>query len=56
MSCRYPVWAVVACCAAGLAGTAVACLEARSGPERNSVPQVTAPAPKMAAATQNAVV
>ena len=28
----------------------------RSGPERNSVPQITAPTPKMAAATQNPVV
>jgi hypothetical protein len=27
-----------------------------SGPERSSVPQITAPAPKMAAATQNPVV
>ena len=28
----------------------------RSGPERSSVPQITAPTPKMAAATQNPVV
>src|SRR6202161_645748 len=56
--CCQPERAVVACCTAALAGAGagVADPEARSGPERNSVPQVTAPAPKMAAATQNAVV
>ena len=52
----YAVWTVVACCAAVLAGVAAAGPEARSGPKRNSVPQVTAPTPKMAAPTQNPVV
>jgi hypothetical protein len=51
----YAARAVAACCMAVSAGAA-ADLEARSGPERNSVPQITAPAPKMPAATQNPVV
>ena len=55
VSCRYATWTVVACCAAASAGAA-ADAGARSAPERNSVPQITAPAPKMAAATQNPVV
>ena len=38
------------------AGVVAADAEARSGPERNSEPQITAPAPKMAAPTQNPVV
>jgi len=51
---RYTALAVVACCAAAVAGAAA--VGARSGPERNNAPQITAPAPKMAAATQNPVV
>src|SRR5262249_12363700 len=46
----------LACCAACPAGAAATDLKARMGPERKSVPQIIAPAPKMAAATQNAVV
>jgi hypothetical protein len=46
---------LLACSAAAPAGAA-ADAEAWSGPKRNSVPQITAPAPKMAAATQNPVV
>jgi len=38
------------------AGVVAAGPETPSGPDRNSVPQMTAPAPKMAAATQNPVV
>jgi hypothetical protein len=48
--------ASLACRTAAPAGPAAADLEARSGPERNSVPQISAPAPNMAAATQNPVV
>jgi hypothetical protein len=49
-----------AACPAGPAlrasGSVAAYPQARSGPERNSAPQITAPAAKMAAATQNPVV
>jgi hypothetical protein len=51
---RTGVW--LGCCTAARAGAASGDLEVRSGPERNSAPQITAPAPKMAAATQNPVV
>src|SRR5215471_4995337 len=47
--------AAVARCAAAPAGVAAAVV-ARSGPGRNRMPQMTAPALKMAAATQNPVV
>jgi len=50
-----PMVAVMASCGAGRAEGAAG-PEARSGPERSSAPQITAPAPKMAAATQNPVV
>ncbi len=48
--------ASLACGTAVPAGPAAAEAGARSGPKRNSVPQITAPAAKMAAATQNPVV
>ena len=51
---RYPAWA--ACFGVVWAVPAAAAPGTRSGPERNSVPQITAPTLKMAAATQNPVV
>jgi hypothetical protein len=48
------VW--LACGMAVPAGAAATDAGVRSGPKRNSVPQITAPAAKMAAATQNPVV
>jgi hypothetical protein len=43
-------------CAAASSGVAAATVVARRGPRRNRVPQMTAPAANMAAATQNPVV
>ena len=44
---RYAAWAAAAGCAAAPAGAAGAESEARSGPGRNSAPQITAPAPSL---------
>jgi hypothetical protein len=49
------IGAWLSCCAPAPAETGAADPEARRGPERNSVPQITAPAAKMIAVIQKPV-
>ena len=52
LACRTAAWAAWAAWATWVGPAAAADPRLRSGPERNSVPQITAPVPKIAAATQ----